>query len=98
MNRGYTAEEYVAKVDRLRTRCRGLAVTADCIVGFPGEEEEDFRATMALVERIRFDGVFSFCYSPRRFARASTLPGRVPQEIASARLQELQGVSEVHHD
>ena len=98
MNRGYTAEEYMAKVDRLRARCKGLVVTADCIVGFPGEEEEDFRATMALVERIRFDGVFSFCYSPRKFARASTLPGTVPREVASARLQELQSAAEAHYD
>jgi tRNA-2-methylthio-N6-dimethylallyladenosine synthase len=92
MNRGYTAGEYIAKVDRLRARCKGIAMTADCIVGFPGEEEEDFRATMALVDRVRFDGVFSFCYSPRKFARASALPGPVSPEIASARLQELQGL------
>lgn len=92
MNRGYTAGDYIRKVDRLRARCNNIAITADCIVGFPGEEEEDFRATMALVERIRFDGIFSFCYSPRKYTLASTLPGAVPQEIASSRLQELQAL------
>jgi tRNA-2-methylthio-N6-dimethylallyladenosine synthase len=90
MNRGYSAMEYVSKVDRLRSRCKDIAITTDCIVGFPGEEEEDFRATMALVERVRFDGVFSFSFSPRKFARASDLPGVVPRAVASARLQELQ--------
>ena len=61
----------------LKRRCRDIAVTADCIVGFPGEDEEDFRATMELVERVRFDGVFSFCFSPRPHTRASELPHMV---------------------
>jgi tRNA-2-methylthio-N6-dimethylallyladenosine synthase len=90
MNRRYTVGEYVAKVDRLRSRCPDIALTADCIVGFPGEEEDDYRATVELVESIRFDGVFSFRFSPRRFTRASTLPDVVPQEVSSSRLQELQ--------
>jgi tRNA-2-methylthio-N6-dimethylallyladenosine synthase len=90
MNRGYTIEQYNEKIDHLRTRCPGVAVTADCIVGFPGENDSDFRATMELVERIHFDGVFSFCYSPRKFTKAATLPDPIPQEIATKRLYELQ--------
>jgi tRNA-2-methylthio-N6-dimethylallyladenosine synthase len=92
MNRGYTAVEYAEKVGRLRSRCKGIAITADCIVGFPGEEEEDFRATMNLVERMRFDGVFSFCFSPRKFTCATSLPGAVPRTVASARLHDLQSL------
>jgi tRNA-2-methylthio-N6-dimethylallyladenosine synthase len=92
MNRGYTAEEYMEKLDRLKRRCRDIAITADCIVGFPGEDEEDFRATMELVERAGFDGVFSFCFSPRSHTRASQLPRTVPVDIARGRLTELQAV------
>jgi len=92
MNRGYTAEEYMEKLERLKRRCRDIAITADCIVGFPGEDEEDFRATMELVERVGFDGVFSFCFSPRRHTRASQLPHTVPVDIARGRLVELQAV------
>ena len=90
MNRGYTIEKYAEKLDLLKTRCRDIAVTADCIVGFPGEEEKDFEATMALINRVRFDGLFSFCFSPRKFTRAALLPDSVPREEAMRRLHELQ--------
>lgn len=90
MNRGYAVEEYAEKIDALRSRCEHISISADCIVGFPGEEAEDFRATMALVEKVRFDVIFSFCFSPRRYTRASELADPVLREVASARLRELQ--------
>jgi tRNA-2-methylthio-N6-dimethylallyladenosine synthase len=90
MNRGYTIEEYMEKVDLLKERCPGVAITADCIVGFPGETGADFRLTMDLVEQTAFDGVFSFCFSPRKYTRASMLPDAVPRGVALARLHELQ--------
>jgi tRNA-2-methylthio-N6-dimethylallyladenosine synthase len=92
MNRGYTAQEYLEKVRSLRRQCPTVAITADCIVGFPGETEEDFRETVALVEEVRFDGLFSFCYSPRPETRASTLPDAVPKEVALQRLARLQAM------
>lgn len=90
MNRGYSAGEYVAKIKALRDRCSEIAITADCIAGFPGEDGEDFRKTMDLVEDIQFDGIFSFIFSPRRSTVASTLPGEVPREEALERLHHLQ--------
>ncbi len=90
MNRGYSAAEYIAKVEALRDRCSGIAVTADCIVGFPGEDEEDFGKTMDLIERIQFDGIFSFAFSPRKLTAASTMPGKVPPAKAFERLHCLQ--------
>lgn len=90
MNRGYTAQEYLEKVRSLQRQCPGIAITADCIVGFPGETEQDFNDTQALVEAVRFDGLFSFCYSPRPETGAATLPDRVPREIAMERLKRLQ--------
>ncbi len=92
MNRGYTVKEYVEKLELLKARCTEISVTGDCIVGFPGEDEKDFEATMALVESVRFDGLFSFCYSPRKFTRASALPHAVPKEESMRRLQELQSI------
>jgi len=90
MNRGYSAAEYIAKVEALRDRRSGIAVTADCIVGFPGEDEEDFGKTMDLIERIQFDGIFSFAFSPRKLTAASTMPGKVPPAKAFERLHRLQ--------
>ncbi len=90
MNRGYTREEYRKKISLLRQRCPDIAITADCIVGFPGESEEDFEMTMDLVSNIRFDGLFSFVYSPRKNTVAATLPGAVPREVALERLARLQ--------
>lgn len=90
MNRGYTIEEYKEKVEMLRQTCPGVVITSDCIVGFPGETDEDFELTMELVEQTAFDGVFSFCFSPRKYARASSLPDAVPRETALARLHRLQ--------
>ncbi|HBA56006.1 MAG TPA: tRNA (N6-isopentenyl adenosine(37)-C2)-methylthiotransferase MiaB, partial [Syntrophorhabdus aromaticivorans] len=90
MNRGYSAEEYLRKIRLLRERCPDIAITADCIVGFPGEGEEDFERTMDLVSEVRFDGMFSFVYSPRKNTAASGLPGAVPREVALERLIRLQ--------
>ena len=92
MNRGYTVGEYSEKLDLLKNRCNNIAVTSDCIVGFPGEGEKDFEATMALVNSVRFDGLFSFCFSPRKLTRAADLPDGVPREEAMRRLQELQSI------
>jgi tRNA-2-methylthio-N6-dimethylallyladenosine synthase len=95
MNRGYTAAQYLEKVDALRERCPGMAFSADCIVGFPGETEEDFEGTMALIEKVRFDGLFSFCYSPRKNTAATGLPDEVDQETAHTRLLRLQAAQKV---
>jgi tRNA-2-methylthio-N6-dimethylallyladenosine synthase len=92
MNRGYTVDEYMEKVVLLRKRCENISLTADCIVGFPGEEEEDFLKTVELVKNIGFDGIFSFVYSPRRYTAACEMDGAVTREEALTRLRFLQGV------
>jgi tRNA-2-methylthio-N6-dimethylallyladenosine synthase len=90
MNRGYTAREYVDKINGLREQCPGISITADCIVGFPGEDEKAFADTMELVREVKFDGIFSFVYSPRKSTAASTLPDEVPRDVGLARLAILQ--------
>ena len=92
MNRGYTADEYIDKIAQLRNRYDDISITADCIVGFPGEDKEAFDKTMELIQHVKFDGIFSFAYSPRKHTAASTLPGEVPKEVALERLRHLQEV------
>lgn len=92
MLRGYTRDEYIDKIGRLRTLCPGISITTDIIVGFPGETDQDFEATMDLVRTLRFDNLFSFAYSPRPGTKASALEGRVDAEVSSARLSLLQEV------
>lgn len=90
MNRGYTASEYLDKISRLRDICPDIGISADVMVGFPGETEKDFMDTMQLVERVEFDNLFSFRYSDRPYAKSSSLPDKVDEATKSRRLTELQ--------
>ena len=94
MRRGYTAAEYLDKLKLLRARVPGVAVTTDLIAGFPGETEEDFEATLRLVEAARFDSAFIFTYSPRPFAAASRWEDDVPAQVKDRRLQALLALQE----
>jgi len=90
MKRAYTALEYRSIVRRLRAVRPEISLTTDFIVGFPGETEADFEATMKLVEDVRFDGAFSFIYSPRPGTPAANLKDETPHSVKLERLQRLQ--------
>jgi tRNA-2-methylthio-N6-dimethylallyladenosine synthase len=90
MKRGYTALEYKSIIRRLRKARPDITITSDFIVGFPGESEADFEATMALIESVGFDASYSFLYSPRPGTPAAGLADDTPHEIKLARLQRLQ--------
>jgi tRNA-2-methylthio-N6-dimethylallyladenosine synthase len=90
MHREYTKESYLEKIDHLKEVCPSIAVTADVIVGFPGEEDEDFRQTLDLMEKVRFDDLFSFKYSPRKGTRASLFQDKVEEKLKQDRLSILQ--------
>ncbi len=90
MKRGHTAREYRARIRRLKAAVPGIALSSDFIVGFPGETEADFAATMDLIEEVRFDHAFSFTYSPRPGTPAANLPDAVPEEVKKVRLARLQ--------
>lgn len=92
MNRGYSREEYLEKIDRLRERVPRMSITSDVIVGFPGETDADFEDTLEMVERVQFDDLFSFCYSDRPETRASRFAEKVPLEVSRRRLLELQAL------
>jgi tRNA-2-methylthio-N6-dimethylallyladenosine synthase len=94
MKRGYTALEYKSIVRKLRAARPDLSLTSDFIVGFPGETEADFDATLHLVETMRFDGAFSFAYSPRPGTPAAELADAVAPDVQHARLVRLQTLLE----
>jgi tRNA-2-methylthio-N6-dimethylallyladenosine synthase len=99
MKRGYTALEYRSIARRLRAVRPNLSLTSDFIVGFPGETEADFEATLRLAADLRFDGSFSFLYSPRPGTPAANLPDETPPEVKGERLQRLQALLDrQHHD
>jgi len=90
MKRGYTVLEYKSIVRRLRRAQPDVCLSSDFIVGFPGETESDFEATMRLIEDVGFDHSFSFLYSPRPGTPAADLPDDTPHAVKLARLQRLQ--------
>ena len=90
MNRRHTADEYRRSVDRLRAARPDLALSSDFIVGFPGETDADFAATLALVREVGFAQAFSFKYSPRPGTPAAAEPDQVPDAVKAERLAELQ--------
>ena len=90
MKRGHTAADYRDTIRRLRQVRPGISLSSDFIVGFPGETEDDFEATMALIEDVGFDTSFSFVYSARPGTPAASLPDTTPLSVKKARLARLQ--------
>jgi tRNA-2-methylthio-N6-dimethylallyladenosine synthase len=89
MNRGYGAEWYVNRVAALRAAIPGVALTTDLIVGFPGETEADFEATMALARAAAFDAAFTFVYSPRERTAAASMAAQVSEDVKRDRITRL---------
>ncbi len=89
MNRQYTKEQYEALAAKIKTRIPDIALTTDIIVGFPGETAEDFQDTIDLVGKVRYDGAFTFIYSPRIGTPAAKMEDLVPEEEKKRHLMEL---------
>ncbi len=92
MNRRHTADDFRRLVDKLRRARADLALSSDFIVGFPGETDADFEATMRLIADIGFAQAYSFMYSPRPGTPAADMDGQLPDAVKSERLQRLQGL------
>jgi len=90
MKRGHTVLEYKSIIRRIRAARPDICITSDFIVGFPGETEQDFEATMKLIDEVGFDNSFSYLYSPRPGTPAAELRDDTPHEVKSARLKRLQ--------
>jgi tRNA-2-methylthio-N6-dimethylallyladenosine synthase len=92
MNRKHTSDDYRRLIDKLRAARPDIALSSDFIVGFPGETDADFAATMRLVRDIGFAQAFSFKYSRRAGTPAAAMKNQIPEEVSDARLQELQNL------
>ena len=92
MKRRHTVSEYLAKIEALKKARPGICISSDFIVGFPGEEEADFEATLDLIRKVGFDQSFSFVYSPRPGTPAASVEDWVPREVKQERLQRLQAL------
>ncbi|MEW6624715.1 MAG: tRNA (N6-isopentenyl adenosine(37)-C2)-methylthiotransferase MiaB [Bacillota bacterium] len=92
MNRGYTREQYIELIERIRDSSHNCAVTSDIIVGFPGETEDDFKKTLDIITMVRFDVVYSFAYSSRRGTLAEKMKDQIPLDEKKQRLQKLMDV------
>jgi tRNA-2-methylthio-N6-dimethylallyladenosine synthase len=90
MQRTYTREEYLQKIELIRGARRPISITTDVIVGFPGETEADFEETLSLLEAVQFDGAFSFKYSARPNTAALAFEDDIPEEEQGRRLGVLQ--------
>lgn len=89
MNRGYTREQYISRVQALRQAVPGIGITTDFIVGFPGETEEQFMDSVSLAGEIGYDAAFTFIYSPRVGTKAAGMQNQLPPEQATERIQRL---------
>ncbi len=90
MNRSHTAETYLRILEKMRAARPDVALSGDFIVGFPGETEEDFQATLRMVEEVRYASAYSFKYSARPGTPAATMEDQIPRELMDDRLQRLQ--------
>lgn len=92
MNRKYTKEEYMDKINKLKTKIPNISLTTDIIVAFPGESEEDFQKTIELVKEVGYAGAYTFIYSPREGTPASKYPNPLTEEEKHQRLEALNEV------
>jgi tRNA-2-methylthio-N6-dimethylallyladenosine synthase len=97
MKRGYSKEWFLNRCEIIR-QIPEVSITTDIIVGFPGESEEDFNETLDVVEKVRFEQMFSFVYSPRPLTEAAKMPNQVDKEVAKKRLHKLQSMHKAIQD
>ncbi len=89
MNRGYTREDYLQKVEMIKKAIPGVSLSTDIIVGFPGETEQQFQDTLSLIEQVQYDGIYAFKYSPRPFTKAARWEDHLSEQEKSERLERV---------
>jgi tRNA-2-methylthio-N6-dimethylallyladenosine synthase len=94
MHRGYSREDYLVRIERLRAWVPDVAIATDVIIGFPGETDEDFQQTRQLVEAVEFDAMYLFKYSPRPGTKAATFPDHVPEAVKTERFNAVLAIQD----
>ena len=89
MNRHYTREYYIEKIEKIKKLIPDIGITTDIIVGFPGETEEEFEETLDLVKKVRYDSAFMFLYSNRKYTKADMMPNQIDEDIKHKRFNRL---------
>lgn len=92
MNRHYTSEKYLSLIDYAKKKIPDVALTSDIIVGFPGETEDDFLATLDLISKVEYNGLYTFIYSPRKGTPAAEMKDQIPQDVKKERFNRLLAV------
>ena len=92
MNRHYTSEKYFSLIDYAKKKIPDVALTSDIIVGFPGETEDDFLATLDLISKVEYNGLYTFIYSPRKGTPAAEMKDQIPQDVKKERFNRLLAV------
>jgi len=98
MKRGYTKEWFLNRCEKIRRMVPGVRISTDIIVAFPDESDEEFRDTIDVVEKVKFESIFNFKYSPRPHTPAQNMPNQIEDKIASKRLQEVIDLHKLHQD
>ncbi|MFH2091821.1 MAG: tRNA (N6-isopentenyl adenosine(37)-C2)-methylthiotransferase MiaB [Pseudomonadota bacterium] len=96
MNRGYTREAYIDRINELKTQCPDIALSTDIIVGFPSETDDDFNDTLDLMQQVEFDSVFAFAYSDRSSAPAAKFADQIDEVEKMNRLNRLLGIQDTY--
>ncbi|MEA2049793.1 MAG: tRNA (N6-isopentenyl adenosine(37)-C2)-methylthiotransferase MiaB [Campylobacterota bacterium] len=98
MKRGYTKEWFLNRCQKIKDLVPDVRISTDIIVGFPGETDDEFKDTLDVIEKVKFDAIFNFKYSPRPLTVAQNMPNQVPNEIASSRLEQVINLHKTHQD
>ncbi len=98
MKRGYSKEWFLNRCEKIRNLVPDVRISTDIIVGFPDETNEEFLDTIDVIEKVKFEAIFNFKYSPRPLTVAENLPNQVPDDIASTRLQQVIDLHKTHQD
>lgn len=92
MNRGYTREQYLELINKIRNKVPNASITTDIMVGFPGETDDDFAETLDVVKQVKYDSAFTFVYNIRKGTPAAEMENQVPDEVKTKRIQQLIGL------
>jgi len=98
MRRGYTKKWFLNRCEKIRNMVPGVRISTDIIVAFPGETDEEFRDTIDVVEKVKFESIFNFKYSPRPHTPAENMPNQIEDKVATKRLQEVIDLHKSHQD